>query len=309
MRAAVVDRYGSPEEFRLERLPTPQPRQGEVLVEVRAAGINAIDWKTRAGFGVPIPRFPAVLGWDVSGVVAATGRGASRFGVGDEVFGLVRFPEPAGAYAEYVVAPEEELAPKPSGVDHRAAVGCMVALTAWDALFEQAGLERGQRVLVHGAAGGVGHVAVQLAHDAGAEVIGTASARNREFVLRLGADAVVDYTTTRLEESAKDVDVVVDTRSGEDFLRLLETLRPGGTIVTLLGEQDGQAAAAERRGVRLAYTYVAPDGRTLSGLSELMRQRRLRINVDRSFPLEDLHTAHTIGEQGHVRGLLVLDVS
>ena len=308
MRAAVMDRFGPPDVLRVTELPVPEPGHGEVLVAVHAAAVNAIDWKTRAGRGVPVERFPAVLGWDISGTVVASGPGTSRLRQGDEVFGMLRFPQLAGAYAEYVAAPEAELARKPASIGHREVAGAMVALTAWETLFEHAGLEPGQRVLVHGAAGGVGHVAVQLARWADAEVIGTASARNREFLLGLGAREVVDYTVTPLEDAVRDVDVVVDTRGGEDFYRLLGVLRPGGVIVTILGEHSGQGAAAKARGARVGFTRVGPNGATLARLGELLGDGRLRINLDRAFPLDSVAEAHAVGDRGHVRGLLVLDV-
>jgi len=309
MRAVVIDRFGGPEVLRVADLPVPRPRPGEVLIRVGAAGINAIDWKTRAGRGVSIQRFPAVLGWDVSGTVVATGPGTSRVRPGDEVFGMVRFPSLASAYAEFVTAPEGELAVKPSGVEHRGAAGAMVALTAWQTLFDRGGLAQGQRVLVHGAAGGVGHVAVQLARSVGAAVICTASENNREFLLDLGARTIVDYRTTGWEDSVRDCDIVVDTRGGADFYRLVRTLRPGGIIVTIVGPQPGHEAAVNQRGVRAGYSYVTPNGPLLARIAELMANGSLRIHVERAFALDEVAEAHAVGDAGHVRGLLVLEIS
>jgi len=308
MRAVVIDRFGGPEVLHVTELPPPKPRPGEVLIRVGAAGINAIDWKTRAGRGVSIQRFPAVLGWDVSGTVVATGPGTSRVRAGDEVFGMVRFPSLASAYAEFVTAPEGELAVKPSGVEHRGAAGAMVALTAWQTLFDRGGLTPGQRVLVHGAAGGVGHVAVQLARTAGAAVICTASENNREFLLDLGARTVVDYRTTGWEDSVRDCDVVVDTRGGADFYRLVQTLRPGGIIVTIVGPQPGHEAAVNQHGVRAGYSYVTPNGPLLARIAKLMANGSLRIHVERAFALDEVAEAHAVGDAGHVRGLLVLEI-
>jgi NADPH:quinone reductase-like Zn-dependent oxidoreductase len=308
MRTVVMDRFGPPDVLHVTRVPVPEPGHGEVLVAVHAAAVNAIDWKTRAGRGVPVESFPAVLGWDISGTVVATGPGTSRLQVADEVFGMLRFPELAGGYAEYVAAPEDELARKPATIAHRTAAGAMVALTAWETLFEQAGLVAGQRVLVHGAAGGVGHIAVQLAGWAGAAVIATASVRNRAFLLGLGAHEIVDYTTTRVEDAVRDVDVVVDTRGGVDFVRLLGTLRPGGIIVTILGHDLSQDEAVEARGVRAGFTYVAPNAATLDRVGELIAAGSLRIHPDRAFPLERVADAHAVGEGGHVRGLLLLEL-
>ena len=264
MRAVAMDRVGSPDVLYATTLPTPAPDTGEVLVAVQAAAVNAIDWKTRAGRGVALAEFPAILGWDVSGEVVASGAGATRFAPGDAVFGMVRFPGLAGTYAEFVTAPEGELAPRPAGLPPVAAAGAMCGMTAWESVLEHGELQAGQRVLVHGGAGGVGHVAVQLARSVDAEVIATGSPHNAEFLHALGAAEVVDYTSTDLENAATEVDLVLDTRGGQAFHRLLPTLRPGGTIVTLLGEAPDHREAADADGVRVAHTYVAPDAARLA---------------------------------------------
>jgi NADPH:quinone reductase-like Zn-dependent oxidoreductase len=307
MRAAVIDNFGGPDVLRIAELAVPEPGAGEVLVRVRAAGVNAIDWATRAGQGVGVQRFPAVLGWDVAGTVVATGTGVAGLARGDEVFGMPWFPELAGGYAEYLVAPADQLALLPDGVDVLAAAGAgMVSLTAWQTVVEHARVSAGQRVLVCGAAGGVGHVAVQLAKLAGAEVIATASAVNHDYVTELGADRVIDYTAERVEDAVRDLDVVVDPRGGKEFDRLLGVLRPGGIIVTLKGQQPGQQEAVAARGVRTGYTYVGPNGSALDEIAKLLAAGQLRIGVERVLPLADVATAHTIGEGGHVRGRLVL---
>lgn len=308
MRAAVIDAFGPADTLRLTDLPVPVPGEGEVLVRVHAAGVNAIDWASRAGQGVGVDAFPAVLGWDLSGTVV-TGTGVTGLRAGDEVFGMLRFPALAGAYAEYAVAPAGQVVLKPDTVDHRtAAAAPMVGITAWQTLFRHGGLIAGRRVLVHGAAGGVGHVAVQLAVDAGAEVVGTASARNHDFVAGLGAAKVVDYTSERVEDVVRDIDLVVDTRGGEDAVRLLDVLRPGGVLVTLKGQSDALDAAARDRGLRTGYTYVGPDAEALADIARRLAGGTLRIEVERAFPLGRVAEAHTTGEQGHVRGRLVLDV-
>ncbi|MFJ6654790.1 NADP-dependent oxidoreductase [Streptomyces sp. NPDC091377] len=307
MRAAVVDGFGPADTLRVERLPVPVPGPGEVLVRVGAAGVNAIDWATRAGHGVGLPHLPAVLGWDLAGTVTATGPGADRFAVGDRVYGMPRFPDLAGAYAQYAAAPQDELAPVPAGVGiTEAAALPMVVLTAWQTLFEHGGLRPGQRVLVPGAAGGVGHVLVQLAADAGAEVIGTASARNREFVLGLGAVEVVAHDMVR---DVKDVDLAVDLMGGAEFFRLLDVVRPGGIVVTLKGEGPDHRRAAAQHGVRTGFTYVRPDAAVLGQAAPLIASGRVRPAVERVFPLAEAGHAHALGEQGHVRGRLVLDLS
>ncbi|MFG3101383.1 NADP-dependent oxidoreductase [Streptomyces sp. NPDC048182] len=307
MRAVVMDGFGAPGVLRVARVPVPEPGEDEVLVRVSAAGVNAIDWATRAGQGVGVPRFPAVPGWDLSGTVVATGEHAGRFAAGDEVFGMPRFPAPAGAYAEYAVAPEAELSRKPAGLGHHlAATAPMVGLTAWQSLFEHGRLTAGQRVLVSGAAGGVGHIAVQLAVDAGARVVGTASPGNHAFVLGLGAEQAVDHRTDRLRDAVGEVDLVVDPMGGPSLLRLLDVVRTGGTVVTLKGEDPEFRTRAAERGVRAGFTYVRPDAGVLDRVAELLAEGRVVPEVQRVFRLEEAARAHEFGEAGHVRGRLVL---
>ncbi|MFC8914628.1 NADP-dependent oxidoreductase [Streptomyces sp. NPDC057116] len=309
MRAAVVGSFGGPDTLRVRNLPVPEPKEGEVLVRVHAAGVNAIDWATRAGRGVGVEGFPAVLGWDVSGTVAATGPGVRRFTEGDAVFGMPRFPSLAGGYAEYAVAPEGELAAKPDGVDHVVAASLpMVGLTAWQTLFEHGGLRPGHRVLVSGAAGGVGHIAVQLAVDAGAEVIGTASPANHDFVRSLGARRAVDYRTVPLQKEVGDVDLAVDPMGGAEFFRLLDVVRPGGIVVTLKGEGPDHRQTAQAHGVRAGFTYVHPDGPVLDRIAGLLSAGAVRPEIQRVFRLDEVGQAHALGEEGHVRGRLVLDI-
>lgn len=310
MRAAVIDRPGPPDVLRTAEVAIPAIGEDEALVRISVAGINAIDWLTRSGSGVGLSGFPTILGWDLSGTVVRTGSAVHEFGEGDEVLAMSRFPDVAGAYAEYAVVRKEELAPKPIGVDHRiAACAPMAGLTAWQSLFVHANLSAGQRVLVHSAAGGVGHVAVQLARHAGAEVIATASPTNRDRLLSLGADHVVGYDTDWAGSALGPVDVVVDPRGGTDFISLLDALRPGGVIVTLKGRQSGYDAALAERGVRVGYTRVTPDGPTLSKIARLLQRGELRIVLDRVFDLDQAARAHAFGERGHVRGKLALNVT
>lgn len=310
MRTVVLDGFGAPDLLRLVGRPVPTPGIGEVLVEVQAGGVNAIDLATRAGRGVAVPKFPAVLGWDVSGTVAALGAGATGgLAVGDEVFGLLRFPDLAGGYAQYVAAPAGQLARKPAEVSHQAAGGApMPALTAWQSLVTHAKVGQGQRVLVSGAAGGVGHIAVQFAHAVGAEVIGTATGANHDFVTSLGADQVIDYTRQRITQVVRDVDVVLDPRGGMDFVQLLDVIKPGGVIVTLKDREPGQEDLARSRGIRVAYTRVAPDGAILGEFAKYLADGRIRVAIEQVFRLEEAGAAHLAGERGHVQGRLVLDM-
>lgn len=306
MRAAVIDAFGGPEGIRVRPCAIPEPGAGELLVRVYAAGINPIDWLTRAGRGVDVPAFPAVLGWDLCGYVVLAGPGRGRFAPGAFVFGLSRFPGLAGAYADYAVVPEGDLALAPGGIDPSGvAAAPMAALTAWQSLYQLARVTTGQRVLVHGAAGGVGHIAVQLAKARGAEVFATASPQNHVFVSSLGADHVIDYRTDWIGKRARDLDVILDPLGGPEFAKLVRALRPGGTIVTLKG-RDPAHDAAVRAGVRVAYTYVAPNGATLEQIAGLMADGTVRVHVERTFGLDEIGEAHAIGEQGHGRGKLAV---
>jgi NADPH:quinone reductase-like Zn-dependent oxidoreductase len=310
VRAVNIHRFGGPEVLLVEDVPRPQPAQGEVLIRVRAAGLNPVDWKTRSGRGVARSQaiaFPYIPGWDVSGVVEEVSGGAVAFRPGDEVFGMVRFPQIGSACAETCAAPAAHLALKPRSLDHvEAAALPLVALTAWQALFEAARLEGGQRVVIHAAAGGVGHVAVQLARWKGAHVTGTASGRNGDFVRQLGADVCVDYETTCFEDVARDADVVLDSLAGETRDRSWQVLKPGGMLVSILGEPD--AGDAARHGVRSAAVLVRPDAAQLTEIAALADAGHLRPAVSAVFPLEDVRAAFERVESGHTRGKVVLRV-
>jgi NADPH:quinone reductase-like Zn-dependent oxidoreductase len=310
MQAVVIDRFGDPSVLHLDQVREPQPKPGEVLIRTHCAGVNYIDVLTRAGQGLPIDRFPATLGWDLTGTVVGLGAGVTRFHEGDLVFGMPRFPSLAESYAEYVAAPAHEVALRPAGVsDAEAASAPMIALTAWLALFTLGRLRAGQRVLVHGASGGVGHVAVQLAREAGAEVIGAASPAHHDFVARLGATQVVDYADGAIERAVRDVDLAIDHRGGDDFVRLLGVIRPGGTIATLKGSHAAGEAAATAKSIRVERVFVEPNGTVLEGIAERLGTGRLTIDVDRVLPLKDAAAAHALVDRAKGRGRVVLDVA
>src|SRR6266851_4676498 len=227
MKAIRIHNYGGPEALQYEDAPRPKPQAGEVLVRVHAAGVNPIDWKVREGHMKDFwpHKFPLILGWDLSGVVEEIGAGVSRFKKGDEVYSV---PDVSrnGAYAEYIVVRESEVALKPKALHHiRAAAVPLAVLTAWQALFDTVQLQPRQRVLIHGAAGGVGHFAVQLAKLKGAHVVGTASAKNHEMLNKLGADELVDYTIQRFEDVTRNIDVVLDTIGGDTQERSWQVLK------------------------------------------------------------------------------------
>lgn len=307
MRALSQDVLGGPGVLREVELERPTPRPNEVLVRVRAAGVNPTDWKHRATGGF-LGEPPFVLGWDVSGVVEATGVGVALFRPGDEVFGMLPYPFGHGSHAEYVTAPARAFAHKPQAIDHTQAGALpLVSLTAWQALVETAELRPGQRVLIHAAAGGVGHVAVQIARSRGAHVIGTASAAKHDFLRGLGANELIDYRQTDFAEAVRDVDVVLDTIGGEYVQRSLRTLRKGGILVTLLPRGAKELPAeAEKLGVRATEMLVDADQYGMRALADLVEAGSLRATIAGTFPLADAARAHELGDTGRTTGKLVL---
>lgn len=312
MRAVSQDAAGPADVLRVVRAVRPRPGRGEILVRVHAAGVNPADWKIRErGVFADGSEPPFTLGFDVSGVVEETGDGVPLFQPGDEVFGMPRFPHQAAAYAEYVTAPARHFAPRPANLDHvHAGALPLAALTAWQALVDTADVRPGQRVLVHAAAGGVGHLAVQIAKARGAHVIGTAGAAKHALLRSLGVDETVDYRTQDITETVRDVDVVLDTLGGPSWHRSLRTLRPGGTLVSLVPpDATFPREEAEAAGVRAVFMLVEPDHQGLREIAALAEQGRLRVIVDAVFPLEEAAAAHRLGERGRTTGKIVLSVA
>ena len=330
MRAIRLHEHGGPEVLTPDEVPVPVPGAGEVLVRVHAVGINPPDWYLRDGLSNLPPEtrpafdLPVIPGTDVSGVVEALGPGVEDFAVGDAVFGMLRFPSFDGqAYAEYVAAPASDLAPKPAGVSHvEAGAAPMSLLTAWQFLVElghdhpspfQEARHRpvpldGATVLVNGAAGGVGHLAVQLAKWRGARVIAVASGGHEEFLRGLGADEFIDYTTTRPEDVVTDVDLVLDAVGGSASSRFLRTLRRGGALFPVFfGEYDDEETA--RLGVTVSGTQVRSHGPQLAEAARLLEDGTVRVAIDGTYPLEDAAAAHARAAEGHLRGKLVLTVA
>ncbi|MEU6867743.1 NADP-dependent oxidoreductase [Streptomyces sp. NPDC046876] len=309
MQAVTQDRFGGPEVLRLATVDRPAPGPAEVLVRIHAAAVNPTDVWHRAtgglaGTGVP----PVPLGWDLSGTVEAVGIGVTLFRPGDEVFGMPRHPAPAGTYAEYATSPARHLVRKPAGLDHVAAAALPLAgLTAWQALVDTADVQPGQRVLVHAAAGGVGHLAVQIAKARGAYVIGTASAAKHGFVRSLGADEVVDYRTTDFAETVAGVDVVLDTIGGAYGPRSLRTLRPGGLVVSLASPAEAALAdEAARHGVRAVFLAVEADHAGMRALADLAERGALRPHIAQVLPLAQAGRAHELSQSGRTSGKIVL---
>jgi len=316
MKAVRIHEFGAVDVLTYEEVERPAPHAGEVLVRVHAAGVNPVDIASRQ-YPLPITTgakgLPYVLGWDIAGEVVALGAGVTHFAVGDEVYGMPRFPDEAQAYSEYTTAPVADLARKPRNLTHAEAAGIpLAALTAWQSLFDVAHLHAGQTIFISGGAGGVGHFAIQLAKWKGAKVMTTTSTRNVEFVRNLGADVVIDYTQQAFEEAVKDVDVVLDTL-GEDVLKhSFQVVKPGGVIVSLPGHKGVQALGeqlAPHYGVTFVVAFVHPSGEQMAAMAQLFDAGQLKTHLDAVFPLKDVAQAHTLSEGGHVRGKLVLTVA
>ncbi|GAB4589870.1 NADP-dependent oxidoreductase [Nocardia sp. IFM 10818] len=295
MKAISQRTLGGPDVLETVEVDIPRPGPGEVLVRIAATSVNAADRKLRSGAIDKLGPPPFTLGLDVSGVVAAVGRQVTRFRPGDAVFGMV--VSSAGAYAEYTVTPADFLAAKPAGIDHvHAAALPSAALTAWQAL---AGVRPGQRVLVHAAAGGVGHLAVQIAKARGAFVVGTARAANHEFLRGLGIDELIDYSTTDFTGVLTGMDVVLDLVGGDYTARSLTVLHPGGRLIDAQGERPLADPRYHRH-------YVEPSSRDLRELTDAVERGRLRVEVQRVMPLAEAAEAHKLSEAGRVRGKIVL---
>jgi NADPH:quinone reductase-like Zn-dependent oxidoreductase len=299
MQAVLIHETGRPDVLHYEEADRPEPDDGQVLIRVHAAAVNPTDWKARRGLSET--RLPAVLGRDVSGAVELSR--ADGFAEGDDVLGYVA----GGGYAEFALASTDTIAKKPAGLSYEQAAALPVAgMTAWQALFDRGGLERGQTALIAGAAGGVGHLAVQFAKVAGARVIGTGSARNRDFVLGLGADEYVDYTEQDVGAAVSGVDLAFDTVGGDTTQALVPTLRDGGILVTIANAPPEEAARAH--GARAELLVMSPNSEQLARIAELVASGEVRVEISEVLPLSEVQRAHELSESGHTRGKIVLTV-
>jgi NADPH:quinone reductase-like Zn-dependent oxidoreductase len=297
MRAVLIHETGGPEVLRLEEVPTPEAGEGEVLVRVHAIGVNPIDWKYRQGL-IPKP-LPALLGSDISGTVEVSH--AEGFAAGDEVFGFAA----SGAYAEYATSPAAALAKRPGSLsDVQAAALPVAALTAWQALFDRGGVGSGSTALIAGAAGGVGHLAVQFAKRVGARAIGIGSASNRDYVLGLGADEYIDYTSQTIADAAHDVDFAFDTVGGGNALAMLPSVRDGGVLVSIAGAPPEEEAA--KRGVKAERLIMSPSAQQLAEVAGLVAAGDVKVEIAETLPLAEIARAHELSETGHTRGKIVL---
>ncbi len=309
MRAIHVHAYGGPEALRLEEAPRPEPQAGEVLMRVHAVGVLPVEWKIRQGLfrSFQPVTFPYISGSAFAGVVKSVGAGVTAFAPEQAVFGR----SATGAYAEYVTAAVETLALKPDTLSFDEAASISGgATTAWTALFDNARVQAGQRVLIHGAAGGVGSFAVQFARWKGAQVIGTASTANLEFVRSLGAETVIDYTTVPFEQVARDVDVVLDTLGGETLRRSMQVVRPGGVLVSLIeppSQEEAQALGI--RAIKNTATQPYPSTSLLQTIASLIAAGEIRVTLAQVFPLEEASRAHELSQTGHGRGRIVLHIA
>jgi NADPH2:quinone reductase len=315
MRAIAIEEFGGPEKLKLMDLPRPRPAKGEILIRVVAAGVNPVDYKIREGMlqGLMPHAFPLIPGWDVAGVVEEQGEGAGRFRRGDRVWAYARKPTIQwGCYAEYVTLPEEAVALMPARLLFEEAASIpLAALTAYQAMFLEPCIEAGSKVLIHAAGGGVGHFAVQLAANAGAEVVGTAGTANQAFVLEMGAGSSIDYTKEDFAEAAgrlctEGFDFVLDAVGGETIKKSFPLLKPGGRLVSIVEEPSAELAA--EHGVSAGFIFVEPNAEQLGLLSRLVDQDKLTTHVQKIYPFAEALGAQKEVAAGHVRGKLVLNL-
>lgn len=304
MKAIVIKAYGNDDVLNYADVERPKPKADEVLVKVHVAGVNPVDWKIRNGLGERFGlKLPIVLGGEIAGTIERIGDDVSGFKEGDAVYGIIR----SGGFAEYAIAKMGDIAAKPRSLDfENTAAIPLGALTAWQALFDLAQLSSGQRILITGASGGVGSLAVQLAKAKGAYVIGTASGRNEDFVRNLGADEFVDYTKQNFEAVVKDVDVVFDAVGGDTFEKAFKTLKKGGFLVTSVAFPSEEKA--QEFGVKAARVYCKPNPDQLAAISALVDEGRLKAHVATVLPLVEVKKAFQLSESGRTRGKIVLQI-
>jgi NADPH:quinone reductase-like Zn-dependent oxidoreductase len=306
MKAVRIHAFGETSELKYEDAPKPAPATGEILVKVHVAGVNPVDWKIRNGT-VKTMELPAILGFDISGVVEEVGEGVKDFQKGDEVYAYLDLKR-GGGYAQFVALPAKDAAKKPTRADHKLAGATpLAALTAWQALFDKAGLKEGQTVLIHGGAGGVGHFAVQLAHAKGAKVIATASADNAEFVKGLGADQVIDYKKEKFEDVVKDVDVVLDMFGADTLERSYGVLKENGYLVSIVANPDKDKLKARKASG--SWMLVKPDGKQLAEIAKMIDEGKVKPDIQDEFELKDVAKAHERSQSGGTgRGKIILTI-
>ncbi|HLY69904.1 MAG TPA: NADP-dependent oxidoreductase [Puia sp.] len=308
MRAIRIHEFGGPEVLKLEDAPRPKPTADEVLIKVYAASVNPVDWKIREGARkerFPI-NFPLILGWDVSGVIEEVGQNVKEFRKGDEVYGRPDLTK-NGTYAEYVVVKADQVNRKPKTIDHEEAAAVPLAgLTAWQGLFDHGKLHAGEKVLIHGASGGVGTFAVQFAKWKGAYVIGTSSEKNIDFLKELGIDEVIDYKKENFEDRLHDVDLVFDTIGAQTQSRSLQVLKNGGRLVTTVKPENEKEAAGKN--IHVEGYMAQSDPQELELIANLIDEGKVKPVIGKVFPLEQAAEAQQLSKEGHIRGKIVLKV-
>jgi NADPH:quinone reductase-like Zn-dependent oxidoreductase len=309
MKAVVLKEYGGVDALSYEDIEKPSLEEGDdILIKIHNIGVNPVEWKIRNGMGKVFGlKLPIILGTEISGTIEAIGANVKNLKVGDEIFGNVNMMR-GGGYAEFVIAKESEIAKKPDNVDFENAAAIPVgALTSWKAMFTTANLQSGQKILIHGAAGGVGSMAVQLAKAKGAYILATASGKNEEFVKSLGADEFIDYTKAKFEDVAKDVDVVLDLIGGDTQERSFKTLKKGGFLVSTVAPPS--AELTEKFGVKAEMIQSGPNGKTLAEIAKLVEEGKIKTHIETVLPLSEVKKAHELSESGRTRGKIVLSVA
>ena len=313
MKAIILKEPGTTDNFSYREIQQPVINDDEVLTQVKSISINPIDIKTRTGQGVFIyanldPAKELILGWDISGVVIESN--STSFKPGDEVFGMINFPGIGAAYAEFVAAPAVHLTKKPENISHAEAAGAtLAALTAWQNLVNRAGIKSGDRVLIHAAAGGVGHYAVQIAKHFGAYVIGTSSAANKDFIMSLGADEHIDYNTRALAESVDAVDLVLECMGKQSILDSLDVIKPGGRLISILAQITDEAIEkAGKNTIEIGFTSVSSNGADMKDLAEILRSGVIRTHISKAYALDEMAEAHQAIESGRTVGKIVINL-
>ncbi|WP_165045615.1 NADP-dependent oxidoreductase [Dysgonomonas sp. ZJ709] len=312
MKTIILKEFGSVDNLTIQDIPTPTIKEDEVLVKVKAISINPVDVKTRQGYALAdsFKNYdPIILGWDIAGEIVETGNAVHNFKIGDEVFGMVNFVGHGKAYAEYVSAPAWQLAIKPQNIFFEvAAAATLAALTAWQAFTKKGHLKAGDRVLIHAASGGVGHYAVQIAKHLGAYVIGTSSAANKDFILGLGADEHIDYKSQDFEKMVSDIDFVLETIGGNNFIRSLDVLKSRGTIVNLpSGLTDEAKQKAQEKGVNSCFfMMVESNGEDMKQIADLLEKGVVKSHISKTFSFEQMPQAHLQIESGRTVGKIVI---
>lgn len=312
MKAMILKEFGGVENFAIEEIPQPQINENEVLIKVSAIGINPVDIKTRKGSGMAAQfkgSQPIVLGWDVSGIITKAGKNIKDFMSGDEVFGTINFPGVGNAYSEYVAAPANQIAKKPSNISHiQAAASTLSALTAWQALVDTGNIKKGNKVLIHGATGGVGNFAIQIAKYFDTYIVGTTSETGLRFAKELGADKVIDYKNQQFEEISNNFDLILDTIGGENFIHSLKVLKPNGTIILLPSNKSSEAQKEAPKSNTNNYYHILmhSSGKDMDKIASMLKTGSIHAFVDKTFPFEQLPEAHKALENGKIKGKVVI---